>query len=349
MDKRIRTSFIFSVIFIMLSLGVLGGCGKKEADSTTVPKEIKIGTIRVPNDQQLAKVEGYFDDAYKKQGIKVKFVFFDSGVAANQAFASGSIDFAEMGYTNGVVALNRQIPVKLIWIHDVLGENEALVARKESGVKTISDLKGKKIATPFSSTSHFSLLKALEAAGIEKDVTILDMQTADIVAAWQRGDIDAAYTWEPTLTELKKTGMVITDSKQLAQQGYMTTNIELVRTAFAEKYPQLVVDYLGALAKANNAYQKDPTAAAAKIAGSLNLTAEETLQQMKGSTWLTPQEQLSPDYFGTSKEAGQFQKIFLDTAKFLKEQKSIDQVPSKKEVQSFVDPSYIEQLVKGEK
>ena len=76
-----------------------------------------------------------------------------------------------------------------------------------------SGLIGKKIATPFASTAHYSLLNALKLNGIsEKDVELLDMQPADIYAAWQRGDIDAAYVWEPTLANLLSDGKILLSS-----------------------------------------------------------------------------------------------------------------------------------------
>lgn len=329
----------------MLAVLALGGCGKKnasESGGTNQPKEIRIGVIRVPNDTQVAMQQKFFDSYFADKGIKTTFIFFDSGVAANQAFASGSIDFAEMGYTNGVVALANDLPVELIWLHEILGENEALVAKNGKKIKQVADLKGKKIATPFSSTSHFSLLKALEDAGIEKDVTLLDMETAEIVAAWERGDLDAAYTWEPTLSTLKKTGEVLVDSRQLAEKGYMTTNIELVHTDFSKKYPELVRDFILGLNEAVEFYHKSPDKAAQAAAKSLDITKADALKQMQATQWLTAKEELGADYLGTNATPGNYYQVFEDTATFLKEQGSIKAVPSKEKINAFINSEYIE-------
>lgn len=331
---------------LILATGVvllLTGCGSaKESTTDEQPKEVKIGIIRVPNDKAVAMSEGYFEQYFEDKGIETKFLFFDSGVAANQAFSSGSIDFAEMGYTNAVVALSTGIPVEMIWIHEILGSNEALVAQKDSGIKTVEDLVGKKVATPFSSTSHYSLLKATQDAGIEEDVQFLDMQTSDIVAAWERGDIDAAYTWEPTLSELKKDGTVIIDSKELADKGYMTANIDLVHKDFAEKYPELVSDYTRALDEAVRFYNEDPEAAAKAAAKQLDITVDEAAMQMQASKWLTSEEQVSAPYLGTNEKPGEFLQVFLDTALFLKEQNSIGEVPDKEAIDAFIETKYIE-------
>lgn len=338
-----------TVLLLIMSLLVIlfVGCGKKE--TSDLPKEVRIGIIRVPNDKQVAISKKFFEEYFEDKGIKTKFIFFDSGVAANQAFSSNSIDFAEMGYTNGVVALSTGIPVNLIWIHEILGTNEALVVPNSSDVKDIKDLKGKKIATPFSSTSHFSLLQSLKIAEIEQDVDLLDMETKDIVAAWERGDIDGAYTWEPTLSTLKESGKVLIDSKELSEKGFLTANIDLVHQDFAKKYPELVEDYLLALNKGVEFYKENPDEAAESCAEALGITKEEALNQMKGTTWLTLDEEIMPEYLGTSEKEGQFNQVFYDTGVFLNEQNAIKNVPTKEEIKNFIQPKYIENAIKKSK
>lgn len=340
--KRYIIRIISALVFILS----LSACKNGEAETVNqLPKEVKIGIIRVPNDKQVAISTNKFDAYFKERGIETKFLFFDSGVAANQAFVSGSIDFAEMGYTNGVVALAKGLPVELIWLHDVIGENEALVVPSTSSVKKVEELKGKKIATPFSSTSHFSLLKALEEAGIKEEVTLLDMETADIVAAWERNDLDAAYTWEPTLSHLKDHGRVLLSSRELAEQGHMTSNIDLVHRDFAQKYPELVVDYLAALVDGQNLYFESPEEAVTQVANDLNLTEEETLKQMQMIQWLSPEDLVSQDYLGTKEAPGHFHQVFMETAEFLVEQQSIDHVPSESEINAFIHSEYLEALL----
>ncbi|UUV98875.1 ABC transporter substrate-binding protein [Vagococcus luciliae] len=339
--KKGRLILLLSIIILVFT-----GCSSKSKDEEgALPKEVKIGIIRVPNDKQVAISQKYFDEFFKDKGIKTKFMFFDSGVAANKALSSNSIDFAEMGYTNGVVALATDIPAELIWIHEVLGTNEALVTPKDSSITDIKQLKGKKIATPFSSTSHFSLLQALKLAGIEKEVTLLDMETNDIVAAWERGDLDAAYTWEPTLSTLKETGNVLIDSETLANKGFMTVNIDLVNAEFSKKYPELVQEYVKALNKGVEYYNENPDGAAKGAATELGIETNDALTQMQGTTWLMMNEQVSPDYLGTEATPGKFHQVFKDTAEFLAEQKSISNVPSDEDINHFINTTYIEKAM----
>ncbi|MDR8383291.1 taurine ABC transporter substrate-binding protein, partial [Acinetobacter baumannii] len=90
-------------------------------------------------------------------------------------------------------------------------------------IKTPQDLIGKTIAVPFVSTTHYSLLSALKHWNIPEDkVKIINLRPPEISAAWERGDIDAAYVWEPALSKAKASGTVLTDSKQVGEWGAPT-------------------------------------------------------------------------------------------------------------------------------
>lgn len=333
-------------IILLIVLLTLSACGVNN-DSSDLPKKVKIGIIRVPNDTTVAMSESYFDEFFADKGIKTEFIFFDSGVAANQAFSSGSVDFAEMGHTNGVVALANELPVNLIWIHEILGSNEALVVKDGSGVEQIEDLEGMKIATTFSSTSHLSLVKALESAGIEDKVQLLDMETAEIVAAWERGDVQAAYSWEPGLSRLKETGTVLVDSEALSAQGIVTANIDLVHKNFADKYPELVADYITVLNKAVSLYIETPGEAIEAASKQLEISVDDAREQMGGTIWLSSEDQISSDYLGTESTPGYFHEVFMQSSEFLEAQGNISRVPSMEEINKFIDSSFVEASLKN--
>lgn len=343
---------IFLIVLAVILVGSFVGCGTNSEKSTEIPEnssslpeEINFGILRVPNDETLAMAEGLFDKYFTDKGIKCNFIVFDSGVDANKALASGSIDFATMGNTNSIIALSKEIEVEMIWIHEVLGEIEALAIKNNSGIDKIEDLSGKKIATPFASTSHYILLNVLKEADIDDQVQLLDMKTAEIVAAWERGDIKAAYTWQPSLGNLLQDGKILISSKDMADKGYITANVDVVRKEFANKYPDLVSDFIACLAEAADIYRQNPEAAAAIIAEELEITKEDALLQMQGSTWHTPEELLSQDFFGTSEKSGAFAAVMKDTSDFLQDQGSIENSPSQEEFNDYVNPLYIEKYL----
>lgn len=337
-----KTLFVVLIAVVALSLTACGNNSQKQADDS-LPDEINFGILRVPNDETIAMVEGYFDDYFTDKGIETKFTVFDSGSEANQALASDSIDFATMGNINSVTALSRDLGVELIWIHETLGEIEALAVREGFGINEISDLAGKRVAVPFASTCHYVLLNAIKDAGIAGEVQLLDMKTSEIVAAWQRGDINAAYTWQPSLGKLyEDNGAPLVTSKEMAEKGYVTANVDVVKKDFAEKYPELVTDFITLLAKAGDIYRNDPERGAEIVSQKLSITADEALNQMQGSTWHTREELLSDRFFGSSDKPGEFAKIMKATSDFLVEQDSLDYSPSQEEFNEYVNPEFIE-------
>ncbi len=358
MKKSYLKKILLLVLITALTL-TLTACGNDQAQDGEVeventaaeeslPEEINFGILRVPNDQTIAIAEGFFDNYFTERGIEVNTRVFDSGVEANQALASGSIDFATMGNTNAITALARDLNVELVWIHEVLGENEALAVKNGSGIEKAEDLVGKRIAVPFASTAHYVLLNFLKEAGIEEDVQLLDMQTAEIVAAWERGDVQAAYSWQPTLSELLKSGSTLTDSRQMAEKGYITANVEVVRKGFSEEYPELVADFISALSQAGDIYRNEPNKAAEIAGNELGLEAEVALHQMQGTTWKTREELLSEEFFGTVDQPGNFAKVMKDTSDFLQRQGSIEESPSQSAFNAYVNPEYIKMSLESD-
>ncbi|MEV4253945.1 glycine betaine ABC transporter substrate-binding protein [Spirillospora sp. NPDC049652] len=299
------------------------GVGAANADGS--PKALRIGYQLIPNGDLVVKDQRWLEKALPQ--TKITWSRFDSGGDVNTAMIAGSIDIGLAGsspVTKGLSApLN--IQYKVPWIFDVIGENEALVARGATG---IAGLKGKKIATPFSSTSHYSLLAALQDAGLkETDVKIVDLEPPDIQAAWSRGDIDAAYVWTPVLSELEKTGKVLVTSKDLAARGEVTADLAVVRTAFADKYPKALSLWLQQEDRAIKLIRSDRTAAAAAVGRQLNLSPGDASKQIDQLVLLDGRQQAGAQYLGTATRPGAFAQNLYSAARFLKAQHKIPTVP----------------------
>ena len=261
--------------------------------------------------------------------------------------ASKGIDIALLGSTPAAIGIAKGIGYEVFGIHDVEGDNEALAVKKLANINSVKDLKGKKVAVPAGSTTHYSLLNALKLEGVSPaDVTILDMQPPDILAAWQRGDIDAAYVWQPTLGKLLADGKLLITSRKLAEKGIITANVGIVRKEFADKYPDIVQKYIKIQIKALELYKSNPDEAAEAVAKELTIDKAESLSEMKELIWLSSQEQLSDKYLGTSTKKGDFVKTLKATADFLVEQKAIDTAPGIEVFEKAVNPKYIEDAVK---
>ncbi|MFJ8128087.1 taurine ABC transporter substrate-binding protein [Streptomyces hydrogenans] len=313
----------------LLALAATACGGAATADGEGSGKvTVRIAYQSIPNADLVVKNQRLLEKALPD--AEIRWVRFDSGGDVNTAVIAGAVDLGLLGSSPVTKGLSAplDIPYKVLWIHDLIGDNEALVARKEIG--SVTALKGRKIAAPFGSTAHYSLLAALDAAGLSAaDVSLVDLQPQDALAAWQRGDIDAAYVWTPSLTELRKSGKVLVTSREIAARGKPTADLGVVTDAFAGKHPEIVDAWLSAEDQAVKLAKSDPAKAAAAIGAELNLTPEEARAQLAELVLLTAKEQQAPAYLGTPGKPGALAGNLRDAAVFLHGQKAIDAVPER--------------------
>jgi len=340
-----RAKALLSLALVALAAGTAACGGDDDSGETaaasaggaSAPDKIVIGYQAIPNGDLVVKHEGWLEAALPDTEIEWKI--FDSGGVLNEAIAAGSVDIGLAGSSPVARGLSTPLEYQVPWIHDVIGKAEALVAR--DGITDLEGLRGKKIATPLASTSHYSLLAALEDAGIAQgDVEIVDAEPPDIAAAWERGDIDAAYVWNPVLAELVADGgTTLVDSEQLANEGKTTYDLGVVTNEFADQYPDAVKTWVEQQDRAVKLYRDDPDAAAAAVAAELNLEPAAALAQMKDLIFLDASEQVAPDALG-----GGLGSALAATAKFNQE---LAQIPSTQDDQFYsdaVNPSFAESV-----
>ncbi len=304
-----------------LTLGAgLGGFA--QAQTTVV-----VGYQQIVGPFISAIADGSLDAAAESVGYKIDWRQFSSGGDISTALASGNVPIGVLGSTGTAAAATRGVDFQLFWILDNIGRSEALVARNGSGIEKPEDLVGKKVAVPFVSTSHFHLLVGMDQVWHidPRSVEILNMKPPQIMAAWQRGDIDAAYTWPPALTELMKEGTVIADSEQIGAASVPTFDGLVVDRAFAEANPEFMQAFTDGLAKAYADYNADPaawTADSPQVAGIVKMIGGDGAGAVEALGMLSfpnADEQVSDTWLGAGAE-----RALSESARFLVEQKQID-------------------------
>lgn len=340
MTRSARRTLAAAVAVLLAAL--LAGCAIQAPGADSSKPTIRLAYQAFPSGDLIVKNQGLLEKALPAYSIK--WTKFDSGADINTAFLAGQIDFGAIGSSPVARGLSAplNIPYQVAFILDVAGDNEALVARNGTGIKTIADLRGKRIATAFASTAHYSLLAALAGAGLSPaDVKLVDLQPQASLAAWQRGDIDAVYTWLPTLDQLRKDGTTLISSKQLATAGKPTLDLAVVSTAFAEKNPAVVDAWRKAQAQALRTIHDDPTAAAAAIAPELGTTPENAASQLKQGVYLTPAQLTSPEWLGSEGAPGQVAQSLQSASQFLAAQ---HQIPAAADLATFQKALYLKGL-----
>ena len=170
--------------------------------------------------------------------------------------------------------------------------------QEERGITPLAGLAGKKVATPFASTSHYSLLAALDNAGVAASrsrSSISSRRTSS--RPGQRGDIDGAYVWTPTLAELRKSGTTLISSAHLAKKGKPTADLAVVRTASPRS--TRTRSRPGCPAEpGRRAVPQQPERSGRGDRPAAQPLAEEALEQAKELVWLDASEQATAEYLG---------------------------------------------------
>jgi taurine transport system substrate-binding protein len=326
----------------VLALAACGSDDKSDNNATaaaskpaaaSAPKTLTIAYQAIPDGDLVVKHEGWLEKALPD--TKIEWKLFDSGGSVNEAVAARSVDIGLAGSSPVSRGLSQPLPYEVPWIHDVIGKAEALVVKKD--ITSIEQLKGKKVATPLASTSHYSLLAALQDHQLTaKDVKVIDAEPDDIAAAWSRGDIDGAYVWNPNLAKLiKDGGHVLVSSADLAKEGKTTYDLAVVTKDFAGKYPDAVQTWVAQQDRAVKLYRSDPDAVATAVGAELNVSADEVLPQLKDLIFLTAAEQTGPDYLG-----GGLAKNLFAAAQFNKELAQIPKVQPEASYAAAVNATY---------
>ncbi|KOF20786.1 taurine ABC transporter substrate-binding protein [Ensifer adhaerens] len=294
-----------------------------------------------------AIADGRFDAAAKEAGYLVDWRQFSSGGDISTALASGNVPIGVIGSTGTTAAATRGVDLELFWILDNIGKSEALVAREGSGIEKPEDLVGRSVGVPFVSTSHFHLLVGLEQVWKvdPREVNILNMKPPQIVAAWQRGDIDAAYVWPPALSELLKTGKVISDSEVIGAASVPTFDGLVVDKKWAAENPKFMAAFTKVLAEAYADYKANGaswTADSAPVQNIVKLIGGDgagTVEALNLLSFPTAQEQASETWLG-----GGAVRALSESAKFLADQKQIDKALD--DYAPYVNSAYAKEAAK---
>lgn len=297
-------------------------------------------TVAYQTSAEPAKVAQADNTFAKDSGAKVEWRKFDSGASVVRALASGDVQIGNIGSSPLAVAASQNVPIEVFLLASQLGNSEALVVKK--GISSPKDLIGKRIAVPFISTTHYSLLAALKHWGIKPgQVEILNLQPPAIIAAWQRGDIDGAYVWAPAVNELEKDGTVLTDSAQVGKWGAPTLDVWVVRKDFAQLHPEVVEAFAKSALAAQKSYIDNPDVwlkqpdNLSKLSRLSGVPESDVPVLVKGNTYLTANQQ-------TEQLSGPVNKAIVDTAQFLKAQGKVPSVET--DYSQFVTDRFVKTL-----
>lgn len=305
------------------------------------PERVNVGFFLETKPTMIAKGLGWFDEM---AGSRMNWTEFGSGAEINTAMVAGSCD---IGMAIGSVAVSAGIaqglPFQLVGMVDNIGPAEDLVVRASARLRAPADFRGKTLATPFGSTSHFRMLGFLKTNGLtQRDVILLDMRPAAIQAAWAKGEIDGAYLWSPAKSKLVEAGGILyRTSEALDKAGYVVADLIVARTAFAQTNPEVVSGFLKAYGRALDMWRRSPDEAAEIVGKQAGVSAAVAKADMAEYDFVPLADQLSERWLGTPGQPGRFAETMLSTAEFLVEQRSIRSAPGLDVFRKAINTEYL--------
>lgn len=216
------------------ALGLFGALGSASADEL---KEVRIG-FQKAGIFPAVKARGTLENILKAKGLTVKWVEFQFGPPLLEALNTGNIDFGFTGDTPPIFAQAASANLLYVAALPASGRNEAIVVPKDSPIRTIADLKGKRIAIAKGSSAHNTALAALAKAGLSlSDITPVYLAPADAVAAFTNDKVDAWSIWDPYLALFENKGARVVT---FAGDVHTTSAFFLANRAFTDAHPELV-------------------------------------------------------------------------------------------------------------
>jgi sulfonate transport system substrate-binding protein len=227
-DRAGRRSFVgmLAAATVLVVSAVAGFTGPAAADA---PKTLRIG-VQKYGTLIVLQVRGALEKRLAPLGTKVEWTEFAAGPPLLEALAAGSIDFGTTGEAPPVFAQAAGTPFLYAGVEPSAPAGEAILVPQDSPIRTVADLKGKRLAFFKGSNVHYFVVRALENAGVGlRDVQPVYLAPADARAAFERGSVDAWGIWDPYYAAGQKaTGArILTDGTGLVRnhQFYLASRI----------------------------------------------------------------------------------------------------------------------------
>lgn len=243
---------LFVVIIVLVACNNEGNKASGSASSVNSDKEIVVSIANLGSSSTLsvAKELGYLQEELAEHNAKLEYSIHAAGPPINEGIASKRIDLAILGEGAILGGANNNLDTKLISLaSDGLTGVNSIIAHKDSGIKTVKDLKGKKIGVGLGTSHHVFLLKVLNENGLSiDDVNLVNLTLTDAHPAFQTGQIDAWVTADLYANiEAANGAVLITNGKE--QKLYSPT-FYIARGEFAKQHPEIVEAFLRAIDRA---------------------------------------------------------------------------------------------------
>jgi len=320
--KKIVQIALISCMLLTLVAGCSTSTGKAEETTVRIGTQPWIGY----GPWWIAQEKGLFE----KYGLKAELVDFVEDKEVNAAFASGDMQAANIATHTAIKLYTTGLDLKVVLLEDVSTSADAIMA--DSSISSVADLKGKQVAYEEGTTSDLLLNYALSQNGMTlADITPVPMPASDAGTSLLTGNVPAAVTYEPYISEVTKENSDIKVIYKAGERPGLISDVLVVNSKWAEKNPETVTKLLQVWEDALAYYNSNPEEAQAIIAKAVGSAPEDLVTAFDGVKFYSASE---------NKTAlnGDFASTIQDVASVAKNIGLIDSVP---DLSKLVDPGYL--------
>lgn len=241
-----QTTKIFAILLtsVFLLVSILAGCSA-DVPQPEKPKVINISySLRPINVPSIVALERkIFEEEFAKEGIEIKWYELE-GPATTEALAAKSIDIAtSLNYVSAMITKANGNDIKVVSSYSKFPEAIGMLAGVDSGIASVTDLKGKKVALQKGTMLHEMLIRALDNAGLSiDDIEVVSMPSPDAANALLQKHVDVAILPDPIMAKVissQKAKLIITAEDIILGQAVIAA-----RSEFLAKYPEIVKTFL---------------------------------------------------------------------------------------------------------
>lgn len=269
---------------------------------------------------------------FEKQGLGVLFQNFYASSGRMGSLVAGDLDVAATGSISAIALMAAGSKGFMAFgAPDSYATVEGIIATEN--IKSIQDLKGKRIAAPFASSAHVLVLDILEQNGLDpaKDLTLLNLSVNEMPAAMGSGEIDACAAWTPHFNKLLNmpgNHLLVDDTEFSLYKKFKLgpgPDLLVVRTEFAEKYPNTCQAFVKGYFEAVDMLINEPEECAKVLVKLTNLSMEDQMAVLKDINWIKGDAQKA-----LMVQPGDFVTGMQQLAEFLVKHQQIDKAPKVK-------------------
>lgn len=242
---RGRSNRWTAVLLVWVAAVLVAAGASTSAARAEAPGRLNIGFQKSSLNLIVLKSRGTLDRRLEPLRVTVTWTEFPAGPQLLEALNASSVDFGMTGDTPPIFAQAAGTNLVYVGNEPPKPDASAIVVKDDSPIRSLSDLRGKKVAFTKGSSAHYLVVRALASADIEyKDITPVYLTPGEARAAFETGSVDAWVVWDPYLAAAEKAlslrtiktgkGLVSNHTFYLANRAYASTHEDVIAVVFDE-------------------------------------------------------------------------------------------------------------------